>query len=313
MVLLLKELLSEYNNNQSSNHLVGSITKLLDDTVYNENSNAICYYKISRKMVSLLTKKLDCTDVNYYNDLFINKFSILNQVHTHKRDYVQSQILKLTFTSEQRVISEPLLYELEKINNTRVGYYDRHSGEQTILVSIKRNCNSDDKRYAAYKTLKCTVNYLRRISNISSCDSRFLLAVKFFLFYLFDENPVVIKPTINRDICVVCTRGKNTRIKELQSLLKSSIGNEDENHEVKFLLSQIINDSINDTTITIPASIIVYQKDAVGRKLSEFDGLIIHPMRKSNQVIFLEAKNRDKKPSFGKKCLIEKFDKFSFK
>ena len=270
MVLLLKELLSEYNNNQSSNHLVGSITKLLDDTVYNENSNAICYYKISRKMVSLLTKKLDCTDVNYYNDLFINKFSILNQVHTHKRDYVQSQILKLTFTSEQRVISEPLLYELEKINNTRVGYYDRHSGEQTILVSIKRNCNSDD-------------------------------------------NPVVIKPTINRDICVVCTRGKNTRIKELQSLLKSSIGNEDENHEVKFLLSQIINDSINDTTITIPASIIVYQKDAVGRKLSEFDGLIIHPMRKSNQVIFLEAKNRDKKPSFGKKCLIEKFDKFSFK
>ena len=104
MVLLLKELLSEYNNNQSSNHLVGSITKLLDDTVYNENSNAICYYKISRKMVSLLTKKLDCTDVNYYNDLFINKFSILNQVHTHKRDYVQSQILKLTFTSEQRVM-----------------------------------------------------------------------------------------------------------------------------------------------------------------------------------------------------------------
>ena len=46
MTLLLKELLSEYNNNQSSIDLVGSITKLLDDTVYNENSNAICYYKI---------------------------------------------------------------------------------------------------------------------------------------------------------------------------------------------------------------------------------------------------------------------------
>lgn len=36
-------------------------------------------------------------------------------------------------------------------------------------------------------------------------------------------------------------------------------------------------------------------------------------MRKSNQVIFLEAKNRDKKPSFAKNCLIGKFDKFSFK
>lgn len=313
MLLLLKELLSEYNNNQSSNHLVDSITKLLDDTVYNENSNAICYYNISRKMVSMLARKLDYANVNYYNDLFINKSSILNQIHTHKRDYEQSQILKLTFTLEQRRISEALLSELEKINNTRVGYYDRHSGKQTILVSLKSTCNTDVKRYAAYKTLKCTVNYLRKIPNIPSCDQRFLLAVKFFLFYLFDENPVVIKPTINRDICVVCTRGKKTRIKELQSLLKSSIGNENENHEVEFLLSRIVNDPINDTTITIPASILVYHKDSVGRKLSEFDGLIIHPMRKSNQVIFLEAKNRDKKPSFGKNCLVEKFDKFSFK
>ena len=33
MILLLQELLSEYNNNQSSHHLVQSITKLLDDTV----------------------------------------------------------------------------------------------------------------------------------------------------------------------------------------------------------------------------------------------------------------------------------------
>lgn len=312
MLLLLKELLSEYNNSQSSNHLVTSITKLLDDTVYNENSNAICYYKISRKMVSLIKKTPDYVDVNYYNDMFINKASVLNQPHTHKRDYVQSQILKLTFTAEQRWISEALLSELESINNTRVGYYDRHSGEQTILVSIKGTCNADAKRYAAYKTLKCTVNYLRRIPNISSYDSRFLLVVKFFLFYLFDENPVVIKPAINRrDVCVVCTRGKNTRIKELQALLKSSIGNEDENHEVEFLLSQIVDDLINDTTITIPASILVYKKDSLGRKLSEFDGMIIHPMRKTNQVIFLEAKNRDKKPSFGKNCLIEKLDKFS--
>lgn len=312
MLLLLKEFLSEYNNNQSSNHLVGSITKLLDDTVYNENSNAICYYKISRKMVSLLTKEPVGTDINYYSDLFVNKESVMNRSHTHKRDYVQSQILKLTFTAEEKWVSEELLSDLEKINNTRVGYYDRHFGEQTILVSIKNTCDSSTKRYAAYKTLKCAINYLRRIPNVNSCDIRFLLVAKFFLFYLFDENPVVIKPTISRDTCVICTRGKNTRIRAIQNLLKSSIGNEDENHEVEFLLSQISDDSINDTTITIPASILVYQKDAVGRKLSEFDGIIIHPMRKEQQVIFLEAKNRDRKPSFGKNCLIEKFDNFSF-
>lgn len=312
MLLLLKELLSMYNDNQSSNHLVNSVTKLLDDTVYNENSNAICYYKISRKMVSLITRKPSYVALNYYNDLFIKKDSILNRNYTHKRDYVQLQILKLTFTSDERLVSEELLSDLEKINNTRVGYYDRHSGEQTILVSIKNSCDSATKRYAAYKTLKCAINYLRRISYIDPCDPRFLLVAKFFLFYLFDENPVVIKPTISRDTCVICTRGKKTRIRAIQNLLKSSIGNEDENHEVEFLLSQISDDSINDTTITIPASIVVYQKNAVGRKLNEFDGIIIHPMRKEKQVIFLEAKNRDRKPSFGKNCLMEKFDNFSF-
>ena len=312
ILLLLKELLSEFNDNKPAKHLVSSVTKLLDDTVYNENSNAICYYKISRKMVALITKDPKYVSLNYYNDLFIKKDSILNRNHTHKRDYVQSQILKLTFGAEERTVSEELLSELERTNNTRVGYYDRHSGEQTILVSIKNTCDSATKRYAAYKTLKCTISYLRRIPSIDSCDPRFLLTAKFFLLYLFDENPIVIKPTISRDTCVICTRGKNSRIRAIQNLLKTSVGNEDENHEVEFLLSQISGDFINDTTITIPASILVYQKNAVGRKLSEFDGIIINPMRKEQQVIFLEAKNRNRQPSFAKNCLMEKFNNFSF-
>ena len=308
MILLLQELLSEYNNNQSSHHLIQSTTKLLDDTVYNENSNAICYYKISRKMVSLIKK--DARYVSYYADLFANKSSILNRSYVHRRDYGQAQILKLTFAGDQRSISEALLIDLERINNTRVGYYDRHSGEQTILVSIKNTCDASKKLRAAFKVLKCAVGYLRRIDDISSSDVRFILCAKFFLFYLFDENPVVIKPTIDREKCVICTRGKNSRIKELKSLLNNSVGTEYENHEVEFLLKRLESDFINDTSITIPASILVYQKDAVGRKLCEFDGMIIHPMRKTDQVVFLEAKNRSEKPAFGKKCLIEKLAKF---
>lgn len=313
MLLLLKELLSEYNNNQSSNHLVNSVTKLLDDTVYNENSNAICYYEISRKIVSTLKKGIVWPQADYYNDLFINKSSPLNRNYSHKRDYVQSQILKLTFSVEQRNISCKLLTALEKVNNTRVGYYDRHSGDQTILVSIKRNCSPTTKRYAAYKVLKFTIQHLRRIINISPNDIRFLLATKFFLYYLFDENPVVIKPTLSRKKCVICTRGKNARIRELNSLLENSIGNGDENHEVKFLLDRIVFDTKNDTTITVPASILVYQKDAAGRKLCEFDGIIIYPMRSEKQVIFLEAKNRKVKPSTARNCLSEKFDNFTIK
>lgn len=83
-------------------------------------------------------------------------------------------------------------------------------------------------------------------------------------------------------------------------------------HEVNFLIECLENDTRNDTTITIPASILVYQKNAPGKKLCEFDGMIIHPNRKSNQVILLEAKNTSNAPSYAKKCLCEKLDKIGY-
>ena len=35
-------------------------------------------------------------------------------------------------------------------------------------------------------------------------------------------------------------------------------------------------------------------------------------MRDKEQIIFLEAKNTSQNPSFGRKCLKEKLDKYSF-
>jgi len=209
-------------------------------------------------------------------------------------------------------LSESLLFDLERINNTRVGYYDRRSGEQTILVSIKEKCDSSTKITAAFKILKCAISYLRRITDLLATDTRYLLCAKFFLFYLFGENPIVIKPTIDKEKCVICTRGKNARINEIESLLVCTIGHENQNHEIQFMRKLLKTDVLNDTSITIPASIVVYQRDAVGRKLCEFDGLIIHPMRKANQIIFLEAKNTSYKPAGGKKCLMEKLNKLLF-
>ncbi len=307
MVLFLKELISEYNNTQSTNHLIKSITKLLDDTVYNENSNAICYYNISRKMTSLLLN-YDYCSMSYYEDLFLNKESILNRQYPQHRDYMQTQILKLTFEQENVTLAEKLISILEHMNNIRVGYYDRYTGEKTILVSIRRKCSSNSKIIASLKVLKYSISLLRQIPNIQPTDSRFLLCTKFFLFYLFNENPIVIKPTINKTKCVICTRGKNNRKVELINLLSSSNANEDENHEVHYLYSKLKNDLINDTSITVPASILVYKKDS-GQKLCEFDGIIIHPMRHNQQVIFLEAKNTASKPIFAKNCLKKKFDK----
>lgn len=311
MILLFRELLSEYNNNQPSYSLVQSATKLLDDTVYNENSNAICYYKISRNMISKIKKNTSIVNISYYDKLFLDKGSVLNKNYLHRKDYINNEILKITFSIEEHERITGILAELERINNTRVGYYNRQSGEQTILVSIKKRCSRQIKRYAAFKVMRCVVKYLRKLDPIKSTDVRFILCVKFFLFYFFDENPVVIKPTVDKKKCVICTRGKTSRLNELRNLLHESGEAADINHEVEFLLCLLKRDLKNDTSITIPASIIVYKKDTVGRKLCEFDGMIIHPTRTINQVVFVEAKNRTEEPIFGKRCLAEKLNKLS--
>lgn len=310
--LIFKELLSEYNNNDSLVSLIDSLAKLLDDTVYKENSNAICYYNISRKIVSNLKKSLKGRTFNYYDDLFLNKSSELNTKYMRRKDYVKQHILKLTFSNENRGVSELLLSELEKINNSRVGYYDRTSGDQTILVSIKEECSSSNKRYTAYKILKCVVKHLRNVLEIDPSDIRFLLSVKFFLYYLFDQNPLAIKPTISNETCVICTRGSNSRKKAISSLLAKSRANDDLNHEVDFLLSRLKKDERNDICISVPASIQIYNKDNIGKHLCEFDGMIIYPNRGDKQVVFLEAKNTGKNPSKAMNCLVEKFENFTF-
>lgn len=309
MIILLQELLAEYNNNQSSYKLIESIGKLLDDTVYNENSNAICYYRISRKMVNSLARNCSCAEMDYYSDLFFNRDSILNRKYERNKDFVKEQILKLTFSEKDRELSEKLLVELERINNTRVGYYDRHTGETTILVSIKKSCDYRSKVGAAFKTLKCVIKYLRKITEITFCDVRYLLCTKFFLFYFLEEHPVEIKPTIDKEKCVFCARGKNKHVKEINSLIEKDISNDDEKHEAQFLLKCLKTDMKSDISICIPASITVYEKTTILKTLCEFDGMIIYPMRKEEQIIFLEAKNTDKRPSYGKNCLAKKLDK----
>lgn len=303
MLVLLNELLSVYNNNLPVSMLIKSLNKMLDDTVYNENSSAICYYKISRKIVKELKKAPDKYE---YYALFLDKQSILNKAYKHTKDYVQKDILKLTFSEKERKIAEVLLNSLESINNVRVGYYDRHSGETTIVVSIKNRCSNKKKIVAAFKVLQNVIKQLRKITDIGSSDVRFLLSTKFFLTYLSDSNAVVINPTIDKEICVLCTKGNSSRIKTINRLMLQNFANEDTAHEAKFLVKCLENDRKNDVAICVPASIVIYHKTAIGRKLCEFDGLIIYPNRKNKQIVFLEAKNRRKSPTEGKKCLQKK-------
>ena len=307
LVLILKELLSFYNNQLPTEELFKSIGKLLDDTIYNENSNAICYYQISRKMV----RRLDnLQSYDYYTDLWLNENSILNCKYSQRKDYSNHSILKLTFDSKDKHIAKELLDKLEHTNDVRAGYYDRYSGEITILVSIRKNSTS--KRTVAFRVLKIVIKHLRKLNYFYPSDTRFLLVTKFFLYYLFSENSVVLKATVDEKICVLCTRGKNSRIEELKNILEQGIGTNDERHEVEFLISCLYDDSKNDISITVPSSILVLEKDKQGKKLCEFDGMIIHPNRDNNQIIILEAKNTNKSPSFAKKCLAKNLKKLNF-
>ena len=80
----------------------------------------------------------------------------------------------------------------------------------------------------------------------------------------------------------------------------------------QFMNGCLKKDDINDTSITIPASILIIKKDLPGKILCEFDGMIIHPMRKNDQLIFLEAKNTSKNPSKAKKELAISLDKLNY-
>lgn len=309
MILLLGELLSQYNDRRSSTQLIQSISKLLDDAVYNENSNVLCHCGIAKRMVNVLKRDCDFENEDYYADYFLNGNSPLNEKQSLKTDYDKKQILKLTFDKKDGAIAERLLSDLESLQNVRVGYYDRSNGDKTLVLAVKKSITAEKKQKAAFKVLKAAVAALRKVGSIKDYDKRYLLSTKFFLYYLFDENPVNIKPTMNEERCVLCTKGKSKRIKNLKNLLETSHAGEDAKHEVEFMESQLVQDYRNDTSICVPASIEVSKKEEPGKQLCEFDGIVIHPMRKSEQVVFLEAKNTADHPGYGKKCLRRKLSK----
>lgn len=305
LIVLFRELLSEYNNRSSPQHLVDAIGKLLNDIVYNESSNAICYYQISDKM----KRELRETVIGNYYDLFLNYESILNKKdYSQNKRFDQENILKLTFENTELKSFNNLFNALSHTNGLKIGYYNRYSGERTIVVAIS-NSNRNKLR-TSFRILKKVISSLKMI-NIPENDKRYLLSTKFFLYYLFSSNKLVINPTIHSKTCVVCTRGKKARLNCIDNLLKEAKGNEDERHEVEFIRNCLSDDTINDTSIIVPASIVVYTPQDKGDKSSEFDGIVIHPFRKVEQIRFFEAKNTEYKPTYAKKCLIRKFKKLS--
>lgn len=304
LALFFGELLSEYNNKTSLRNFVSAISKMLDDTVYNEPIKAICYFQMSKSICRQINKIENFENFRYFESFWQDSNSAFNKNYPQKKPYIQTSILKLTFSVDERVTAMDLLRALDRLSNTYVGYYDRPSGSRTILVSINKTAHNNDE--VAFRILKKVVTTLRFLPNVSSQDLRYLLVVKFFLFHYFKECPVRIKATVDEKVCVLCTRGKKKRIKVIEDLLAQGIGSDDQRHEVEHLKYCLTLNETNTTTLVIPGSIVVYDPVNTDQMICEFDGLVIFPTEKEKQILFLESKNMNEGGK-AKKCLYSKF------
>lgn len=283
----LMEYLAQYNDNSKAQSIVLSLTKLLSDTIYNENVTAIRDYGRALKVFKALPAD---SGVRYYTDFFIDRTSLLN--HPPKCYInVDDQCLKLTFMENEITAAYKLFNQLQHMNFVRSTIYSRHYGEQTVVISTSKNKQADIR--VLFKILRTVVSSLRSIADIRDCDPRYLLVTKYFLRSIFGNRRVVIDATGNAKNCLYCVKGKLSRLRAIDAHLTNYSADplDPERHEVEHLKSVIAPDTKNDTAILIPASIKLYSQTALETKRdAELDGLIIYPFRESGQIVFLESK-----------------------
>lgn len=307
MLSLLREILPTHKDKAPASGLLSSINELLNDSIYNEESSCLCHYRIAKTMAKELVSKSLEIDCSYLEDLWLNHESCLNRKPIKRRDYDPRNILKLIFTTQERDLALGLVRTLEIKHHVRASYYDRPGGETAVLIAM--NKKAPDKVRVAFGVLRILVSHLRQATRPAH-DSAYLLATKFFLYYFFDERTVFIEGTLNPELTVFCSRGRRQRLEHLEDLLRNNQASEEKRHEIKFLYSRLKDDSRNDTSLIIPASIIVYDKK--DGELCELDGLIIHPNRKEEQIIFLEAKLLKRRSTIARTDLSMRFKKLGF-
>lgn len=190
LTVLLKELLSTYNNKMQINNLFQGLQKLLQDTVYNENENVIIQYLISNRIVNRCLKNNDIIEqlkTNYIS--FIGNIEglmgVFNDTYPRVNDFDSNNILKLTFSMEEQIDVRSLANTLYSISFIRVAWYNRKGGEnrQTLVVAISRTCTEQEKTVLRVFKLLINTLYTKRF-HIKNYHNKMLLINKFFLYYL---------------------------------------------------------------------------------------------------------------------------------
>ena len=317
--MLLNERLSEFNDHRQINNLFKGLNKLLQDTVYNEENSVIIQFDITRRMTNKVLKSpsiIEKLSINYKDFITSTEednYNTFNKKYSENRDFDSDNILKLSFEGRFQKDIEKLVKELGKINFVKAAWYYRINEKRvTMLVTIKKTANNFSlTSFKVMRKILKELSNLRKNNKEELFETQILLTTKFFLYYLFDRNNVILEGTIHNEICVLMDQGTKKRIKSIDDLLKnhSDTTNKDSIHEIDFLKKILESETTNELTVTVCSSILVKNKTQVKEDLAEFDGLIIFPNRDKNQVIFAESKNTKKKLNFSVKCLKGKFDK----
>ena len=88
------------------------------------------------------------------------------------------------------------------------------------------------------------------------------------------------------------------------------MGTPDQRYEVEHLKYCLMQNQTNNMALLIPSSIVVYNSQKPDQMLCEFDGLVIYPTKKEEQILFLESKNTNERGK-AKKCLCRKFKRLN--
>lgn len=317
---ILKERLSEHNDKRHVNNLFLGLKKLLEDSVYNEEKNALIQYNSMRLMSNRILKSEEKKNefsknyLRFVNPSDDNFYGDFNTKYKRTIDFDSDNILKLTFNNDQIEGVRKLVEDLNKTNFVKAAYYLRLTEKKvTMLASIKVNCV---KRIpTSFKVLKMILNRIMtfKYSSVGNdYHDRVLLTTKFFLYSLFDCNNVILEGQVDLETCVILNRGSSKRVKSVQILLNnnSELVESSKLHELEFILTNLKQDRKNDLCLVVCSSIKVKDKKNLGVDLKEFDGMIIFPNREKEQIIFMESKDRKSKPGRAKNDLIEKLKVF---
>jgi hypothetical protein len=285
---LLRELLSKYNNNEATHKMLDSIRKLLSDVGYNTPEYAIRYYNISQS----IQKQLKTCNPAKYHALWSDPDSCLN--HKYRQRHIHSNnFLKLTFNEQEYPIFQYIFVRIQHMQHIYYGYYIRPNGDYTIIICLKPLRNPKTTLSVANRVLQCVLAGLRGKCEIH--DKRYTAIAIFFLYYVLQQHEFEIQPTTHNQ-CVLCVRGARAKVKHLNDIIRPSTsknqhhGNKlsDSAHETEAMKNWLEKDNISDTSLLIPASIRIKRINE-NKRLAEFDGIIIHPIRKI--LVFIEAKN----------------------